>query len=86
MIQKNIESDIVAGRNAVTELLKSGREIEYVMTAKGAGGSLKLLLGGGIVPDYILVSARNYERARELYEVYLLNETETQYSACGEEQ
>lgn len=44
MIQKNIESDIVAGRNAVTELLKSGREIEYVMTAKGAGGSLKPII------------------------------------------
>ena len=50
------------------------------------GGSVKLLLGGGIVPDYILVSAKNYERARELYEVYLLNETKTQDSACGEEQ
>ena len=44
MIQKNIESDIIAGRNAVTELLKSGREIEYVMTAKGAGGSLKPII------------------------------------------
>ena len=41
---------------------------------QGAGGSVKLLLGGGIVPDYIFVSAKNYERARELYEVYLLNE------------
>lgn len=41
MIQKNIQPDIVAGRNAVTELLKSGREIEYVMIAKGAGGSLR---------------------------------------------
>ena len=44
MIQKNIESDIVAGRNAVTELLKSGREIEYVMVSKGAGGSLKPII------------------------------------------
>lgn len=44
MIQKNIELDIVAGRNAVTELLKSGREIEYVMVAKGAGGSLKPII------------------------------------------
>ena len=44
MIHKNIESDIIAGRNAVTELLKSGREIEYVMTSKGAGGSLKPII------------------------------------------
>ena len=48
--------------------------IPFVCRQQGAGGSVKLLLGGGIVPDYILVSAKNYERARELYEVYLLNE------------
>ena len=48
--------------------------IPFVCRQQGAGGSVKLLLGGGIVPDYILVSAENYERARELYEVYLLNE------------
>lgn len=50
--------------------------IPFVCRQQGAGGSVKLLLGGGIVPDYILVSAKNYERARELYEVYLLNEPE----------
>ena len=50
--------------------------IPFICRQEGAGGSVKLLLGGGIVPDYILVSAKNYERARELYEVYLLNETE----------
>lgn len=32
--------DIVAGRNAVSELVGSGREIEYVMVAKGVGGSV----------------------------------------------
>lgn len=50
--------------------------IPFVCRQEGAGGSVKLLLGGGIVPDYIFVSARNYERARELYEVYILNENE----------
>ena len=50
--------------------------IPFICRHEGAGGSVKLLLGGGIVPDYILVSAKNYERARELYEVYLLNEPE----------
>ena len=50
--------------------------IPFICRQDGAGGSVKLLLGGGIVPDYIVVSARNYERARELYEAYLLTETE----------
>ena len=50
--------------------------IPFVCRQQGAGGSVKLLLGGGNVPDYIFVSNKNYERARELYEVYLLNESE----------
>lgn len=37
---KNIHSDTVAGRNAVTEALRSGRDIEYLMVAKGASGSV----------------------------------------------
>ena len=32
--------DLIAGRNAVNEAIKSGREIEYIMVAKGAGGSV----------------------------------------------
>ena len=55
-------------------LKKNG--IPFVCRQEGAGGSVKLLLGGGIVPDYIFVSNKNYEHARELYEVYLLNESE----------
>ncbi|MGN0174346.1 MAG: 23S rRNA (guanosine(2251)-2'-O)-methyltransferase RlmB [Acutalibacteraceae bacterium] len=35
-----IPSDVVAGRNAVNEVLRSGREIEFLMVAKGAGGSV----------------------------------------------
>ena len=35
-----IPSDVVAGRNAVNEVLRSGREIEFLMVAKGAGGSI----------------------------------------------
>ena len=60
--------------------------IPFVCRQQGAGGSVKLLLGGGIVPDYIFVSAKNYERARELYEVYLLNEPENGDGDSGEEQ
>lgn len=40
MPMENIVPDIVAGRNAVSEVIRSGREIEYVMVAKGAGGSV----------------------------------------------
>ena len=72
--------------SAVFQDMLKENGIPFICRQEGAGGSVKLLLGGGIVPDYILVSAKNYERARELYEVYLLNETETQDSACGEEQ
>ena len=35
-----IPSDVVAGRNAVNEVLRSGREIEFLMVASGAGGSI----------------------------------------------
>ena len=62
--------------SAVFQDMLKENGIPFVCRQQGAGGSVKLLLGGGIVPDYILVSDKNYERARELYEVYLLNETE----------
>lgn len=62
--------------SAVFQDMLKENGIPFVCRQEGAGGSVKLLLGGGIVPDYIFVSARNYERARELYEVYLLNEPE----------
>ena len=62
--------------SAVFQDMLKENGIPFICRQEGSGGSVKLLLGGGIVPDYILVSAKNYERARELYEVYLLNETE----------
>ena len=62
--------------SAVFQDMLKENGIPFVCRQQGAGGSVKILLGGGIVPDYILVSARNYGRARELYEVYILNETE----------
>ena len=60
--------------SAVFQDMLKENGIPLVCRQQGAGGAVKLLLGGGIVPDYIFVSAKNYERARELYEVYLLNE------------
>ena len=62
--------------SAVFQDMLKENGIPFVCRQQGAGGSVKLLLGGGIVPDYIFVSNKNYERARELYEVYLLNESE----------
>ncbi len=62
--------------SAVFQDMLKENGIPFVCRQQGAGGSVKLLLGGGIVPDYILVSDKNYERARELYEVYILNEPE----------
>lgn len=38
--EDKVHSDVVAGRNAVNEVLRSGREIEFLMVAKGAGGSV----------------------------------------------
>lgn len=80
--KKNENEPVVAAiiRNPVSsavfqDMLKENG-IPFICRQEGAGGSVKLLLGGGIVPDYILVSAKNYERARELYEVYLLTEAE----------
>lgn len=60
--------------SAVFQDMLKENGIPFVCRQEGAGGSVKLLLGGGIVPDYIFVSSKNYECARELYEVYLLNE------------
>lgn len=42
---ENVDMDeIIVGRNAVVEAIHSGRDIEYVMVAKGAGGSaLKII-------------------------------------------
>lgn len=72
--------------SAVFQDMLKENDIPFVCRQQGAGGSVKLLLGGGIVPDYIFVSAKNYERARELYEVYLLNEPENGDGDSVEEQ
>ena len=72
--------------SAVFQDMLKENGIPFVCRQQGAGGSVKLLLGGGIVPDYIFVSAKNYERARELYEVYLLNEPENGDGDSVEEQ
>lgn len=57
--------------------------IPFICHQEGAGAYLKLLLGVASAPDYILVSPKNYERARMLYEAYLLTETEPDMSENG---
>ena len=41
---KENKSDMLIGRNPVTEALKSGREIERLVVQKGAGGSIGKIL------------------------------------------
>ena len=36
--------DVIVGRNAVTEALRSGREIDRLLVAKGSGGSVAVLI------------------------------------------
>jgi len=38
-------SEIITGRNAVTEALKNGREIEKIIIAEGSGGSIRKIEG-----------------------------------------
>ena len=38
-------ADIIIGRNAVMEALKSDREIEKIIVGKGAEGSIKKIVG-----------------------------------------
>ena len=45
--------------SAVFQDMLKENGIPFICRQEGAGGSVKLLLGGGIVPDYILVSAKN---------------------------
>lgn len=52
--------------------------IPFICRQEGAGGSLKLLLGAGVVPDDIYVAAKNHEKARGLYEAYLKTEVEAE--------
>lgn len=58
------------------DILKENN-IPFICRQRGAGGSIKILFGGGVVPDDIYVAMKNYEKAKELYEVYLNSEMNT---------
>ena len=50
--------------------------IPFMIRQNGAGGYVKILMGGGLVPDCFYVAPADLEKARELYEVYLNTEAE----------
>lgn len=66
------------------DILKEN-DIPFICRQEGAGGTIKILFGGGVVPDNIYVAERNYERARELYEVYLNSEVDLEETADTED-
>ncbi len=57
------------------DLLKENG-IPFLCKQQGAGGYLKILVGGGFVPDCYYVAPEDLDRAKELYEVYLGTEVE----------
>lgn len=67
VIQNTVSSEIYQ------DILKENG-IPCVCAQEGAGGYIKLITGGLLVADSIYVNAKDYERAKELYEVYLKTE------------
>lgn len=55
--------------------------IPCICRQEGAGGYIKILTGGLLVADSIYVDEKNYDKAKELYEVYL----ETEVTIIDEE-
>lgn len=52
--------------------------IPFVSRQMGAGGYIKILTGGLLVPDDIYVRPEHLERSQELYNAYLLTEVDSQ--------
>ncbi len=59
------------------DLLKK-ENIPFICHNEGAGAYMKIMFGPAAAADYILVTPDNYDRAREIYEAYLLTEAETE--------
>ena len=60
-------------------------EIPFICRQQGAGGYLKILTGGLLVVDSIYVNERDYEKARELYEIYVEAENYSEVLADEED-
>lgn len=60
------------------EMLKENG-IPHICRQQGAGGYLKVLTGGFLVSDNIYVNEENYQLAKELYDIYIV-ESKTEIS------
>ena len=63
-----IRNPVISG---IYEDLLRTNQIPYLIRQEGAGGYVKILLGGGIVPDCFYVAPGDLAKARELYTAYL---------------
>ncbi len=61
-------SDLVA--SAIFQEILKDNEIPFVCRQPGAGGYIKILTGGLLTTDEIIVEEDDFERASELYEAY----------------
>ena len=50
--------------------------IPFICRQRGAAGYIKILTGGLLVADNIYVNSKNYDKALELYNIYLNPENE----------
>ena len=48
--------------------------IRFICKQQGAGGYLKHLIGPATIPDFVYVNYEDYEKAQELYNVYVKTE------------
>lgn len=71
----SIDDSIAAG--IFQEILRDNG-IPFICSQPGAGGYIKILTGGLLVPDSIYVNEEDYEQARELYDAYFGAEAEAQ--------
>ncbi|MBE6727272.1 MAG: hypothetical protein E7562_01340 [Ruminococcaceae bacterium] len=66
-------SDLVAS-SIFQEILKDN-QIPFICRQPGAGGYIKIVTGGLLTTDEIVVDESNYDAAMELYHAYFETET-----------
>lgn len=58
--------------------------IPFVCRQQGAGGYIKILTGGLFIADSIYVNERDFERAKELYENYIVTDESAEFTDSEE--
>lgn len=58
--------------------------IPFVCRQQGAGGYIKILTGGLFIADSIYVNERDLERAKELYENYIVTDESAEFTDSEE--